>query len=459
LTSPAWVEHAFVYHLFPLGVCGAPWTNHDPETVPRLYKLNDWIEPAQRIGANTVLWGPIWESESHGYDTRIYGQLDHRLGTNDDLKAVVRQWKDQGFRVLFDGVFNHCGRGFAPFEDLRSNGNQSPYRDWFAGVDFSQSNSLGDPFSYEGWNGHLALVKFNLKNPEVRRFLFEQVSAWMDEYGLDGLRLDAADVMDLDFLRALSEHCLSKNQEFWLLGEVIHGDYRDWAPGAGLHAVTNYELFKGLWSSHNDSNYFEAAWTLNRQFGPEGLYRGQLFSTFGDNHDVDRAASTLTNPAHLYPHAILCAAVPGVPTVYYGSEAGLEGKKTSTGDEPLRPALSPDALTALPHTALRGLWAQLAELRRQFSALRTGGYRQALAASKQFAFFRETQQEVLLIAVNSASESVTVRISLPESCYLGRWDDVLNPGASFETQRNEVELVLHPFWGRILKFANESQPH
>lgn len=352
---------------------------------------------------------------------------------------------------MFDGVFNHCGRGFFAFADLLAQGRSSRYADWFVGVDFGQTSPYGDPFTYDGWNGHLSLVKFNLRNPEVRAYLLGAVEQWIDAYDLDGLRLDAADVVDKDFLRELAAFCRAKKADFWLMGEVIHGDYNEWAPGAGLDSVTNYELFKGLWSSHNDGNYFEAAWSLNRQFGPEGLYRHHRLATFGDNHDVDRLASTLIDPGHLYPHAILTATVPGIPTVYYGTEAGLPGRKTAHGDEPLRPALRPSDLDHLPHQPLRDLWTRLADLRRREPSLQTGGYRQASVASHQLAFWREGgEHRPVLVAVNSADTEAPLEIELSPHHPSGPWIDLLNPNQRFEAREGRLSGVIFPRWGSVL---------
>jgi glycosidase len=435
------------YHLYPLGVTGAPWKNPGGEPVSRALELIGWIEPAARLGCDAVLFGPVWESGTHGYDTHDYRMPDRRLGTADDLKRTVAAWKARGFRVVLDGVFNHCGRGFAPFADLAARGRDSAYADWFAGVDFSQTSPFGDPFVYEGWNGHLSLVKFNLSNPGVREYLLTSVAGWMDDYGIDGLRLDAADVMDRDFQRALAAFCKAKRPDFWLMGEVIHGDYSQWAPGAGLDSVTNYELFKGLWSSHNDGNYFEAAWTLNRQFGPDGLYRTSRYVTFGDNHDVDRLASTLTRPDYLYPHAILQATAPGVPMIYYGSEAGLLGVKNHN-DEPLRPRLLPADIDALPQQPLRDLWARLAGLRRSEPSLSAGRYEQALVKSRHFAFWRLSDARPVLVAVNSADTRVPISVPLPEGVPGGRWTDLLS-GETFAAAE-VLETELWPCWGRVL---------
>ncbi|HSQ41373.1 MAG TPA: alpha-amylase family glycosyl hydrolase, partial [Fibrobacteraceae bacterium] len=278
-----------IYHLFPLGSCGTGGFD----------RLLEWIAPAQELGCDTVLLGPIWKSVNHGYDTTDYACPDPRLGNSDELKRVLNAWHEAGFRVLLDGVFNHCGRELAQFRDLRERGRKSPFHDWFSHVDFSQKSPLGDPFTYEAWNGCFDLVKYNHANPELRQFLFGQVRNWAEEYGIDGLRLDAADVIDKGFLHELADFCHSLKNDFWLLGEVIHGDYRQWTPASGLDSVTNYEVYKGLWSSLNDKNLFEIAWSLNRQYGPEGIYRQLQLCNFADNHDVTRVSSILKDPAYL----------------------------------------------------------------------------------------------------------------------------------------------------------------
>lgn len=218
--------------------------------------------------------------------------------------------------------------------------------------------------------------------------------------------------------------------------------------------MTNYELFKGLWSSLNDANYFEVAWTLNRQFGENGIYRGRRFATFGDNHDVDRVASTLANPAHLYPHAILSATVPGIPMVYYGSEVGLEGRKAATSDAALRPSLHPSALGSTVHQPLRELWSRLATLRKTHPALRDGDYRPAWVDHHQLAFWRipdpTTQSSPALVVLNSASDSTRFRLELPEEAPGGRWRDVLNPNDHFTSRDRRLEGEVSPCWGRIL---------
>jgi glycosidase len=335
-----WIQDAVFYHIYPLGFCGAPARNDFTSApIPRLEKPYGWIDHLHYLGANALYLGPVFEASSHGYNTSDYYQVDRRLGSNDTLANLVRELHRQGIRVILDGVFNHVGRDFWAFRDLQAQGQQSPYAGWFAGLRFDQPNQHGDPFSYEGWAGHTSLVKLNLHHPDARRHLLDAARMWIETFEIDGLRLDAADCVDHDFLSELGAACRALKPDFWLLGEVVHGDYRQWANPAELDSVTNYECYKGLYSSFNERNFFEIAYALNRQFGEDGLYRGLPLYNFVDNHDVNRIASSLRSPVDLAALHLLLYSMPGVPSIYAGSEFGIPGLRTPSNDAALRPAL------------------------------------------------------------------------------------------------------------------------
>ena len=311
---PDWSWDAFFYHVYPLGFCGAPERNDfSSPPSPRLERLGGWLDHLSKLGVNALYLGPLFESTSHGYDTADYRRVDRRLGDNATLSALSAELHRRGIRLVLDGVFHHVGRDFWAFRDLQAQGQASPYRDWFCGVDFRARSPLGDPFLYDNWEGHAELVKLNAGNPEVRAHLLEAVEGWIREFDLDGLRLDVAYLLDEGFLRELAERCRALNPDFWLLGEVIHGDYRRWlAPGL-LDSVTNYECYKGLYSSHNDRNYFEIAYSLNRQFGERGLYRDLPLYNFADNHDVDRVAPACASRGTCTPCTACCSPCRGCP--------------------------------------------------------------------------------------------------------------------------------------------------
>ncbi|MEK6481365.1 alpha-amylase family glycosyl hydrolase [Catalinimonas sp. 4WD22] len=447
-----WAHEAVFYHIYPLGFCGAPEKNDFTSlAVNRLDKIYDWISHLKNLGINALYLGPLFESGEHGYDTADYYKVDRRLGTNESLAQIVKALHENGIRVILDGVFHHVGRDFWAFRDVLEHGENSRYRDWFTGLSFEGESPYGDPFQYEAWNGHYSLVKLNLHHSEVRDHIFHAIKFWVEQYDIDGLRLDVAEDIDIDFLKALSSFRDQMNPDFWLMGEVIHGDYNQWANVKTLDATTNYEVYKGLYSSHVDANYFEIAHSLKRQFDDPGMYKGLPLYNFADNHDVDRIASTLTNQQHLYPLYTLLFSIPGVPSIYYGSEWGWEGKKVNGNDAPLRPDIE---LTMVkqesPHPDLAQTISELAHIRKTSSALKYGNYKQIHVDHEQLAFVRKSDDETILVMVNAADEKVSVDLKLPE--LKGRTlVDLLNPEEKFTVQPKTTSLPIYPHWGRIMK--------
>jgi len=396
-----WFENAVLYQIYPLGLCGGPREN-DGKPSHRILRVLDWVEHIQALGADTVLFNPLFESDRHGYDTRDYFRLDCRLGTNEDFREVCDALHAAGLRVMLDGVFNHVGRGFWAFQDVREKKWDSPYRDWFH-ISFDGDTGYHDGFWYEGWEGHNELVKLNLANPAVVQHQFDAIRSWVDQFGIDGLRLDVAYCLSPDYLRQLRGFTDSLKSEFVLMGETLHGDYNRWMNDQMCHSVTNYECYKGLWSSFNSANLFEIGHSLARQFGPENwtLYKGKPLLSFLDNHDVERIASKLADREHLRPAYGILFGMPGVPAVYYGSEWGISGKK-SDGDDALRPALErPEA------NDLTKLIARLAEARRGSRALCCGSYRNVVLTNRQIIFERAVEGERVLVAVNADASPYT----------------------------------------------------
>ncbi|HXX35491.1 MAG TPA: alpha-amylase family glycosyl hydrolase [Thermodesulfobacteriota bacterium] len=448
----SWAHDSVFYHIYPLGFCGAPLKNDfcSPSS-PRLEQLYGWLEHLQGLGVNALYLGPVFESTRHGYDTADYYHVDRRLGDNEMLSRLSSVLHQKNVRLILDGVFHHVGRDFWAFRDVLERREQSAYRDWFQGLDFHKRSPYNDPFAYEGWNGHYSLVKLNLRNPSVKDHLLRAVDMWIREFSIDGLRLDAADRIDIAFLKELAAFCKSRRPDFWLMGEVIHGDYRKWANSETLDSVTNYECYKSLYSSHVDKNYFEIAYALNRQFGEGGLYQNLPLYAFADNHDVNRVVSALRNPAHLYPLYSLLFTMPGVPSIYYGSEWGVEGKRRGGDDHALRPCLDLfDVSRRSPHRNLSRVISRLAGIRRQSEALRYGNYRQLLVNHEQFAFARQTREECVIVAVNASDKPVPIELAVPVTGG-SRLIDLLNPGDSFSVGGGRTRVdVVNPCWSRIM---------
>lgn len=309
---------------------------------------------------------------------------------------------------------------------------------------------MGDPFNYESWEGHYKLVKLNLAHPDVRKHLFDAVAMWMDQFNIDGLRLDAADCIDFNFLSALHDFTKAKRSEFWLMGEVVHGNYRDWINPNTLDLVTNYQTYKGLYSSLLEKNYFEIAHEINRQFGEGGIYRGLDMYNFVDNHDVDRVASKLDDPAMLFPLYLLLFTMPGIPSVYYGSEYGIDGQKGPWSDGSLRPELELNQLNIQGQTDLLEAIKRLAALRQGTKALSLGDYKPVHVNHQQFAFMRQFEEQIMLIILNSASEEVDLSLDLPWQ--EGVFMDQLSGKTVFKLENGQLRVKVPPCWGRALSF-------
>lgn len=396
-----WAYESVFYQIYPLGFCGAPFEN-DGVAEHRILKVADWIPHLEKLGVNAIYFSPLFESDTHGYNARDYRKVDVRLGTNEDFKEICDALHKAGIRVVLDGVFNHAGRGFFAFQDVLKNRENSRYKDWFH-IDFHGNSNYNDGLWYEGWEGNYDLVKLNLRNEEVIQYLLESVSQWVKEWDIDGLRLDVAYCLDHDFVRRLRGHCDSLKEDFFLVGEMLHGDYNQLVNDSMLHSATNYECYKGLHSSFNSMNMFEINHSLLRQFGPENwtLYRGKHLLSFVDNHDVSRIATILGNKSHLPLIYALCFGMPGIPCVYYGSEWGTEGDKKN-GDPSLRPSFEkPD------WNALTDWIAKLAAAKKESDALNYGEFRSVVLTNKQCIFERKTDTERVLVAINADSEPYT----------------------------------------------------
>lgn len=399
----AWYDEAVFYHIYPLGLSGAPKENHYEAPQHRLNELIPWISHIKEIGCNAIYIGPLFESVGHGYETTDYKKLDSRLGTNEDLTNYVAKCHEQGIRVILDGVFNHTGRDFFAFQDIKKNRENSPYKDWYCNVNFWGNNEYNDGFSYENWGGYNLLVKLNQHNPAVRDYICDVIRFWVSEFDIDGIRLDAADVLDFEYMKSLRHVANEVKPDFWLMGEVIHGDYTRWVNEGTLHSVTNYNLHKALYSGHNDHNYFEIAHTVKRLYEmggsrPDGL---KLYN-FVDNHDVERIYTKLNNKAHFTPVHILLYTLPGIPSIYYGSEFGIEGKKERFSDDSLRPALSlADYADAVSKNPCTSLIAALGKIRQNTPALSYGDYQELLLTNRQYAYSRNFNGQSAVITVNN----------------------------------------------------------
>jgi len=393
-----WAYESVFYQIYPLGFCGAPFENNGVLT-HNILKVKEWIPHLKRLNAGAIYFSPVFESDTHGYNTRDYRQLDVRLGTNDDFAEVCRALHEADIKVVLDGVFNHVGRGFWAFKDVLEKREGSRYVNWFARIDFGGNSPYNDGLWYEGWEGNYDLVKLNLYNNEVVDYLLDCVKYWIEAFDIDGIRLDVAYCLTDDFCRRLRGFTDSLKQDFFLLGEVLHGQYGDILRNKQLHSVTNYQCYKGIHSAFNSCNMFEIVHSLLRLFGPEDwtVARGSHLLAFCDNHDVTRVASIIQDPTCLKLVYAMTFGMPGIPCVYYGSEWGERADK-SQGDPALRPCFNEPVWNDLTEYI-----SCLAKAKSQSKALNYGGIRSLLLQNKQCIFERNCDGERVLVAINMDS--------------------------------------------------------
>lgn len=428
-----WAYESVFYQIYPLGMCGAP-TENDGVLQHRIRQIEDWILHIKKVGANAIYFSPLFESDTHGYNTRDYKKIDVRLGDNDDFKDLCDKLHDNGIKVVLDGVFNHVGRGFAPFIDVCKNRENSKYIDWFH-IDLNGNSNYNDGLWYEGWEGNYDLVKLNLYNEEVVSYLFDAVRYWIEEFGIDGIRLDVAYCLNLEFLKRLRSFCDSLKDDFFLVGEMLHGDYNQRMNDEMLHSATNYECYKGLYSSFNSMNMFEINHSLLRQFGPENwtLYKGNHLLAFVDNHDVTRIASILSNENHLPLIYGMLFGMPGIPCIYYGSEWGVKGEKNQ-GDAALRPYIEKPRFNELTEFI-----SKLAKIKKENPALNYGDFSSIVLTNKQCIFKRSFQGQDIFVAINADAESFNANFHAKKDKLTDLLtDDIINLNDGFEMKPYSV---------------------
>jgi len=443
----AWYDEAVFYHIYPLGLTGAPKQNDYGEPVHRLNTLLPWIDHLKKIGVNALYIGPLFESVGHGYETTDYKKLDSRLGTNEDLTDFVKKCHEADIKVILDGVFNHTGRDFFAFKDIREKREASAYRDWYCNVNFGGNNEYNDGFSYENWGGYNLLVKLNQKNPAVKDYICDVIRFWVKEFDIDGIRLDAADVLDFDFMKELRRTADEVKPDFWLMGEVIHGDYSKWANDNTLHSVTNYTLHKGLYSGMNDHNFFEIAHTIRYT---NGMISANIkLYNFVDNHDVERIITKLNNKAHYTPVHIMLFTLPGIPSVYYGSEFGIEGKKERFSDDSLRPFIDlNDHKDDYENNPCTKLTAALAGIHEKYRGDLCGtDYRELCLTNRQFAYGRGK----LIIALNNDDNAADINVAAADGEYTG-----LLYGGKITASGGRLQIHIPPNNGEIYAPADDT---
>lgn len=337
-----WVDHAIWWHVYPLGFVGAPIREADrPDANPhRLNQIVDWLDYAVDLGVSGLLFGPFFFSSTHGYDTLDQYAIDPRLGTMEDFDNLLAECKKRGLRVLLDGVFSHVGSENPQVKKVLAEGPTSGEAHLF---DIDWDGPTGPtPRVFEG---HGALVRLNHASPETVRYVDEVMNFWLQR-GIDGWRLDAAYSVPAWFWAKVIPPLRERFPDSWYLGEVIHGDYVAFVEESTVDSVTQYELWKAIWSALLDGNFFELDWSLKRH---NEFLDHFIPNTFVGNHDVTRISSTLGADRAVIALMILMT-VGGIPSIYYGDEQGFTGIKEEnfSGDDAIRPRMPDTPADLLP---------------------------------------------------------------------------------------------------------------
>ncbi|MFC0674454.1 alpha-amylase family glycosyl hydrolase [Brachybacterium hainanense] len=373
-STPAWVRDAICWQVYPLGFCGAPRRREDlvgqsygegagENVVHRLGRLMGWLDHLVSLGANVLILNPIADSVSHGYDTLDHQRVDPRLGDQHDFQALVTACHERGIRIVLDGVFNHVSEHHAVARAAVAAGPGT--------VEGGRIRWAGEhPYGFEG---NADLVEMDLADEGVQEAVLEVMSSWLQR-GADGWRLDAMYAAGPQAWAPILARLRDRHPEAWILGEVIHGDYPAFAAASGADSVTQYELWKGIWSSLHDHNLFELAHALGRHQAFREQAGGRFPLIFLGNHDTTRIASQLPDSRDLAAAICLLALLPGIPAVYAGDELGAVGVKEQRagGDDAVRPVFPDDPADAPTTLALlkEAAAPRILEAHRRMLALR-----------------------------------------------------------------------------------------
>ena len=398
MTDPAWVEHAIWWQIYPLGFVGA-FPADPPPTADehRLRRIEAWLDHALELGASGIALGPVFASATHGYDTIDHYRIDPRLGDDDDFDHLVAEARGRGLRILLDGVFNHVGTGFPRHQEALAGGDAS----WF--------RKRGNDFAT--FEGHDGLIALDHRNPEVVEYVADVMSHWLRR-GADGWRLDAAYAVPDRFWAQVLPKVREEFPDAWFVGEVIHGDYANTVTTSTVDSVTQYELWKAVWSSLNDANFHELDHALQRH---DEFLDAFVPLTFVGNHDVTRIASRISDTRHVDHALVLMLTIGGTPSIYAGDEWAYRGVKEERvgGDDAVRPEFpdTPADADHLGHDTFR-LHQHLIGLRRRHPWLHSARTSSIQLANSQYVYRTSSTEGTLVVALNV--DDAPLRMSLSE---------------------------------------------
>ena len=427
MSVPYWVQDAIFYQIFPDRFANGNLQNDPPNVQPwgseptawgfqggDLRGIIDKFDYLLDLGINAIYLNPIFLSPStHRYNTSDYYTIDYRLGDMQDFQALLKLAHANSLRVILDGVFNHCSRGFFAFVDVLENEEHSGYQDWFHIRRFPVEAYIGGKAeNYLGWWEHKSLPKFNTNNPETRRYLLNVARYWIEQ-GADGWRLDVPnEIDDDDFWAEFRYQVKSVNREAYLVGEIWTADPR-WIGPYHFDGLLNYPLRDAIieflnTTFLNASGFADRVEDLLKLYPQENAYAMYLpLST----HDTERILTIFEGNVDKTKLAYsFLFAYPGAPAIYYGDEIGLMGGK----DPASRGAFPWDPTTW--QSELRVYLQQLMSARKRHYALRRGSYRRVLVDDRRncYAFARVLGDEKILVVMNAGPTRRQMRLPVAD---------------------------------------------
>jgi len=451
-SPPDWANECIVYQIFPDRFNNGDKTN-DPENVRPwgekptadsffggdLQGIIDKIDYLKELGINAIYLTPIFLSPStHKYDTTDYYTIDPHFGNTEKAKELVRKCHDNGIKVIFDAVFNHCGYDFFAFQDVVKNGPKSKYWDWFNVYEWpikTHPKPTYETFGENVWR----MPKLMTKNPEVQKYLLEVAEYWIKEVDIDGWRLDVANEIDHHFWRKFREVVKNAKKDAIIVGEVWH-DASPWLRGDQFDSVMNYPFRNAV------VDFFAKRKISAVKFNTlitEQLMRHMdsvnrvMFNLIG-SHDTERFL-TLANGmvARMKLALVFQFTFVGVPYIYYGDEAGMVG------------GFDPDCRRCMiweeekQNKGLFEFYKKLVRIRKEHEELKYGNFTTLYAVGRVFAFRREYKGNSIVVIINNSSKEEV--IFLEEA---GGKEDILKMG---ELKRSGNLLYLKPNTAYILK--------
>ncbi|MCY8522657.1 glycoside hydrolase family 13 protein [Bacillus atrophaeus] len=421
--APSWVKNTVWYQIFPERFANGDSTNDPPSTLPwgsESPKVNsffggdfqgiiDHFDYLVDLGINGIYFTPIFKAESnHKYDTIDYFEIDPRFGDKETFKRFVDTCHEKGIRVMLDAVFNHSGYYFEAFQDVLKNQERSVYKDWFHLREFPVT-PLPKP-NYDTFAFTPFMPKLNTENPEVKDYLLRVGAYWIEEFNIDGWRLDVANEVDHQFWREFRQMVKRIKPDAYILGEIWH-DAMPWLQGDQFDAVMNYQFREAALNfiAKNETNAEEFAQLLTKVMTSYPKNTNKVAFNLLGSHDTPRIATiSQENRDKLKLLFLLQLTYTGTPCIYYGDEIAMTGEN----DPDCRKCMVWDK--SKQDQELLGFVKKVISLRKNNSLLANEGTFQFLEAnstSNYVMYVRENAKQAVITIINNSH--LKLHLSIP----------------------------------------------